>query len=249
MTPRRARAGWRALAAATALALGVTACADNGPHAVTSDEATRLADMLYTLWESGGMSFELTSQPAPGVSTHLVGEVDYTQGIGYATVTSTGADAPVDAVIFTDVAVLEHLPDLVAYNDSLGVDRFTWVSRPLDPTSYDLDGLLGLLAGLATERRDNPELIQQGGATWLRSAELRGMTVDVFEYSEQARFWVEAGTSRLVRFEGNNTALTRPIVIDVLELGPVEPPDPAADEVIDYADLGDLYQAYRTASS
>lgn len=48
-----------------------------------------------------------------------------------------------------------------------------------------------------------------------------------------------------LRFEGNNTTLTRPIVIDVTKVGPVKPPTFADDEVVTVDALQGLYDAYR----
>ena len=48
-----------------------------------------------------------------------------------------------------------------------------------------------------------------------------------------------------LRFEGNNTTLTRPIVIDVTKVGLVQPPTFADDEVVTVDALQGLYDAYR----
>jgi len=48
-----------------------------------------------------------------------------------------------------------------------------------------------------------------------------------------------------LRFEGNNTTLTRPIVIDVTKVGLVQPPTFADDEVVTVDALQGLYGAYR----
>lgn len=117
--------------------------------------------------------------------------------------------------------------------------------RPVDTATYDIDGLVGVVLGLATTQRDNPELIAQGSTTWLRTDEVNGVVVDVFEYSPQARFWLEQGTSNLVRFEGNNELLNRPIVVDFLDHDPVDVPKVDEAQVAFIEDLGGLYEAYR----
>jgi hypothetical protein len=78
----------------------------------------------------------------------------------------------------------------------------------MDSSSDQLDCLLGVVFGLATTQRDNPALISQSGTRWLRHDTLRGTPSDVFEYSPQARFWMEQGGARLLRFEGSNPGQT-----------------------------------------
>lgn len=48
-----------------------------------------------------------------------------------------------------------------------------------------------------------------------------------------------------LRFEANNTTLTRHIVIDVTKVGPVQPPTFADAEVATVDALQGLYDAYR----
>lgn len=227
----------------------MSACSDDGPHVVTDAEADRLAEALYANWDAGGATFELNAAPATGETVRVQGRVDFTDEVAYGLVTAVGEDSPVTGVIFTPTTILENIPALVDASAAVGGPTFTWVERDLDTSAYQLDGLLGVVFGLATQQRDNPELISQSGARWLRHDTLRGTDVDVFEYSPQARFWIEQGGTTLLRFEGNNVALTRPIVIDVTELGPVTPPTFDAADVVTPADLQGLYDAYRRAQA
>lgn len=244
----RVSPAWRHIAAGASLAIAltaVTACSDSGPHTVTNAEADRLAEALYSNWDAGGVAFELNAAPAAGETVRVVGEVDFTDQIGYGLVTAVGEDSPVKGVIFTPTTILENIPALVDASATVGGAAFIWVGRPMDASAYQLDGLLGVVFGLATPQRDNPELISQSGARWLRHDTLRGTPVDVFEYSPQARFWIERDGTTLLRFEGNNATLTRPIVIDVTEVGPVTPPTFADADVVSVKDLQGLYDAYR----
>lgn len=234
---------------AVAIVLAATpACSDKGPHTVTDAEADRLAESLYANGDAGGLTFELNAAPSPGETVRVQGQVDFDEQVGYGLVTAVGEDSPVEGVIFTPSTILENIPTLVDASAAVGGPTFTWVGRPLDSQAYQLDGLLAVVFGLATKQRDNPELISQSGARWLRHDTLRGTEVDVFEYSPQARFWIEAGGTRLLRFEGNNDTLSRPIVIDITEIGPVIPPTFADADVVTPGDLQGLYDAYRTGA-
>ncbi len=228
--------------------VAISGCSETGPHPVTDAEADRLAEALYANWEAGGVTFELNAAPAAGESVRVQGEVDFGDQAGYGLVNAVGEDSPVKGVIFTTTTILENIPDLVDASVAVGGPEFVWVARPVDTSAYQLDGLLGVVFGLATQQRDNPELISQSGAKWIRGDTLRDTAVDVFEYSPQARFWIEQGGTRLLRFEGNNATLTRPIVIDITEVGPVTQPTFADTDVVTPQDLDGLYDAYRRGS-
>lgn len=226
----------------------VPACSDTAAHPVTAAEADRLAEALYANWEAGGVTFELNAAPAPGESVVVQGQVDFAQQVGYGLVSAVGEDAPVKGVVFTQTTILENIPALIDATAAVGGPQFVWVARPVDTSANQLDGLLGVVFGLATQQRDNPELIAQSGAQWIRADTLRGTRVDVFEYSPQARFWIEQGGTRLLRFEGNNDTLTRPIVIDITERGPITSPTVDDSAVVTPQDLDGLYDAYRRGS-
>jgi hypothetical protein len=49
-----------------------------------------------------------------------------------------------------------------------------------------------------------------------------------------------------LRFEGNNATLTRPNMIDVTTVGPVQPPTFTDADVVTVDALRGLYHAYRT---
>ncbi len=250
-TSRPAPRVWRRVGAWAGLLIALAAapaCSNGGPHTVTNAEADRLAEALYANGQAGGLTFELNAAPAPGESVRVQGEVDFADHVGYGLVTAVGEDSPVAGVIFTPTTILENIPTLVDAAAKVGGPTFTWVGRPMDSSAYQLDGLLGVVFGLATTQRDNPALISQSGARWLRHDTLRGTAVDVFEYSPQARFWIEQGGSKLLRFEGNSSSLSRPIVIDVTKIGPVTPPTFSDSDVATVDALHGLYDAYRRGS-
>ena len=90
----------------------------------------------------------------------------------------------------------------------LEADFTDQVGRPMDSSSCQRDGLLGVVFAFATTQRDNPALISHSGGRWLRHDTLRGTPVDVFEYCPHARFRMEQGGARLLRFEGRNPRQT-----------------------------------------
>src|SRR5262249_52147039 len=55
-----------------------------------------------------------------------------------------------------------------------------WISHPLDASTSRLDALLITLSGLGSDRPDNPVLVAQSGALWLRTDSVNGTPVTVF---------------------------------------------------------------------
>ena len=55
-----------------------------------------------------------------------------------------------------------------------------WISHPLDASTSRLDALLITLSGLGSDRPDNPVLLAQSGAMWLRTDTVDGTPVTVF---------------------------------------------------------------------
>jgi hypothetical protein len=111
----------------------------------------------------------------------LAGWVDHTAHVGYAAVTG---DFPAQALLWTGatVGIRASEPD----GEGLPVlpiptlDDLAWQSRALDTSASDLDRLLTVLLGLGADRPDNPVLLQQSGALWLRDDEVGGDAVTVF---------------------------------------------------------------------
>lgn len=219
-----------------------------GPRPITSDEADRLSEVLFLNYDDGGSHFVLNAAPTPESAITIDGDVDFVNRQGYALVSSTGSDAPVDRVVFSDAMVLENIPTLVDLAATVGVGSFTWVARPFDSTAYQLDSLLGVVLGLSGQQRENPLLLEQSGAQWLREDTVNGAPADVFAYSPQVRLWVEKDGTRLLRFEGNSSTLDRPIVVDLTEPGPVTMPQIQDSDVVQVEQVQDLYDAVRTGS-
>ncbi|WP_291378599.1 hypothetical protein [Demequina sp.] len=234
---------------ATLTVLALAACSSpSGPRGVTSEEADRLSEVFFTNFDNEGAHFVLNAAPTPGTAMVIEGEVDFVEAQGYAVVSATGSDAPVHGVIFSEAVVLENMPQLVDLAATAGQQPFTWVARPFDSTAYQLDSLLGVLLGLSVQQRENPLLLEQAGVQWLREDAVNGVAVDVFEFSPQVRLWVETGGTRLLRFEGNSSTLDRPIVIDLSEPGPVTLPLVEEADVVQVADVQDLYDAVRSGA-
>lgn len=237
-----------AIALGVVLTLLLAACTtpgESGPRPITEDEADRLADVLYTSFQDGGASFTLSSLWQDGTTVQMKGDIDFAGHAGLAEMVSTGQDAKVTGVAWYNDTVLEYIPDLVALAEQEGRGGFRWVARAADTDKYRVDTELSILRALASDVRENPQLLRQNGATWQRNDTLNEVDVEVFQYGDATRFWVQKGTTRLLRFEGNNSDGNNPVVIDFSDPGVRKIDLPTLDETVAIQDVADLYATAR----
>jgi hypothetical protein len=225
--------------------LAACATAETGPRPITEDEADRLADVLYTSFQDGGASFTLSSLWQDGTTVQMSGDIDFAGHAGLAELVSTGPDAKVTGIAWYNDTVLEYIPSLVALAEEQGHAPFRWVARAADTDTYRVDVELSILRALASDVRENPQLLRQNGATWQRDDTLNGVDVEVFQYGDATRFWVQKGTTRLLRFEGNNSDGNNPVIIDFSKPGVRKIDLPTLEETVAIQDVAELYATAR----
>lgn len=235
-----------AAASALVLALSLSGCGeDQLPRVITDDEADRLSEVFYNNYDNGGARFSLNVLLPDGTTVTMDGDVDFVGDAGLASVVADGPDAPVAEFGWgTDVAV-ERIPALTELTATMPTGRVDFVSRFADPDNETLDSLAAVVAALGAEVRENPLLLQQNGVQLERLDTLRDKDVEVYLYGERTRLWVEAGTATLMRFEGNNEAGTRPIIVDLYEPGPRQIALPEGAVVVDVSEVHEVYEALR----
>lgn len=192
-----------------ALAIGLaalltTACAveptqqESNPSegtGLTSAQAERLAVTRFRNFDAGTRAVDLLI-PQSGVGEiQLTGWYDFEQGVGYGAVAGGGTvwwDS--DTVAFRDTPSAE--PGIPLPSDG-------WVSYPLDPSANPLATALALVGSLGADRPENPQLLAQSDAVWLRTDTVGSTGVDVFvgpsadgattlaASDERARYWVD----------------------------------------------------------
>lgn len=159
----------------------------DGPRPLSGDEAQRLSMMRYTNYTDGvrALRFEVTD----GGRTFAVdGWADFAAHVGYAHVSEDGGDPLL--VAWTLSGISSHEP--VGAGGSGGgsgaddggpplppPDDTAWTSSTLAPEQSRLHAMLSLVFQAASDRPDNPLLLQQTDARWLRSDEVGGVAVDV----------------------------------------------------------------------
>ena len=171
--------------AAAALVLAIlTGCvtepAEQPPRAVTSAEAQLLAITRFQNFDAGTRPFE-TTFTLSGVEVSMRGWVDYVAQLGYA---SVAGDFGTEAVLWTDSSVgsIPRPADGDGYPQFPipALDDAAWQIQELDAASSALGTLVATISALGSDRPDNPLLVQQSGALWLRADEIEGTAVTVF---------------------------------------------------------------------
>jgi hypothetical protein len=175
----------RPVVVAALLLCALTACVDSpadpgGARPVTSEEAQLLAITRFQNFDARTRPFE-TAFTLSGVEVTMRGWVDYVAELGYASVTG---DFGTEAVLWT-TSSLGAVPRAA---DDGGYPTFPipplddpeWQIQTLDASSSALGALVATISALGVDRPDNPLLVQQSGALWLREDEVDDTAVTVF---------------------------------------------------------------------
>ncbi|MFD9740858.1 hypothetical protein [Umezawaea sp. NPDC059074] len=173
------------------------------PRALSDTEAERLALVRFTNYTAKNARFT-ASVPSPGGTLLLTGR----GGIGAPHgEPSRGTDGRVDGA---STGLVQWNPARLAYHGADAPEPIDpaptegWQVRAMRRTGSELDGALRLLVDLAADRPENPQLLRQSTARWLRSDTVDGVAVDVLEGpaagESRLRYWVDAD-GRLRRVE------------------------------------------------
>jgi hypothetical protein len=201
--------------------IALSACGGNdgsgAPRQLTQDEASRLAGAAFLNHRSGGSAFEVTTLSAVGGQRlTLSGVVDWSHNRGVASVDIAGGGSTLVAVAWEQNVVAERRP---ADEETLareGLPPGAWIGRLADQRRR-IDQVIAVVTGLATKRPENAVLIrQEEGSSFMRNDTLRGTAVEVLRYGQRSIFWIDVATGRMLRFEGNDTEGTLPIIVDFL---------------------------------
>lgn len=182
-----------------ALLIGATGCGSSGdadepgsarsgdvgrdaPRPLTQEESQRLSVMRFTNLNAGVRSvrFELNHS---GRRYTVDGWVDFEAGLGYVGLRED-ADEPPALIAWTAQGITSHdpvgagrTPPVPPPDTARGAPA--WTSSALTPTASRLHAALAVLLEAGSDRPDNPVLLQQTDARWLRSDELDSVPVDV----------------------------------------------------------------------
>lgn len=150
------------------------AATESAVRPVTVAESERLASVRFRNFDAGSRKVTATYTDQ-GHEVALEGWYDYTTHTGYGLVSADGV--PSDRVVW-DGRILattagDHLGEPVTSLEG-------WQAGRLDAGTSPLAVVLTVLAGLGADRPENPLLIRQGGALWLREDTAGEQEVTVF---------------------------------------------------------------------
>ncbi|WP_139368555.1 hypothetical protein [Agreia bicolorata] len=168
--------------------LGVSGCAPSDApdapgssqaagSALSTEQAQRLAIFRFNNFDSGVRAVTFSIPGAQPVQ--FSGWIDYAAGAGYGFASTTVDGAP-------DAGLLRFTPHTLGYQPTtlgaapLPVPADGWQDSALNPSATSLSNVVAVLLSLGNDRPDNPQLLQQTDALWLRSDEVDGVPVDVF---------------------------------------------------------------------
>jgi hypothetical protein len=198
-----------------------TAPIAESPKALTSEQSERLAVTRFRNFDAGVRTVDATFPAASG-DVELTGLFDFATGVGYASVTvddvASGLVWWTHETIAVRSAAVDGLP--------LPLPEDGWESGALDPSSTTLANSVALIASLGSDRPENPQLLAQSDAAWLRADSVGEALVDVFagpsadsvatassDLSARAVYWVDA-TGILLRFESPLTPAPAQLTVD-----------------------------------
>ena len=234
----------RLLAAIVVVAVLASGCAagEPDPRPLTTEEAEILAIARFNNFDAGIRGIELQVPGSDGI--RLDGWVDFADHVGYGSASDVNDGAPLGLVRWNLQTVGVREGEVPA--SLLPPPTDSWVTGPLD-TSSIINTALAVVLSLGADRPDNPQLLQQTDARWLRTDEVAGVPVTVFagpsadevataaptRGAELTRFWVDEN-GILLRFEARSDPASEDWVVvdfadaDIDDLGGVPDVDPAA---------------------
>lgn len=211
-------------------------------RALTSEEASILAEVLFRNYEAQGASFYLAAQAGDGGGTITVeGIIDWKNHQGAARVFGGSQPYPVEEVWWSRDFVAERRPtfDEVMAQVLPTVNSPVLVRKP-DAVKRRLDQILAIVTGLSSQTPDNAQLLlQMEGSAFIRTDELRNRQAIVLRYGKRTVFWLDQETKALLRFEGNNSTNQYPVVVDFLDFGRKVVQGPQASSLVNIANYGD----------
>jgi hypothetical protein len=218
---------------------------------LTLDEATLLASVQFDNYEDRGAAFQVaTAFLATNDTLTLQGVVDWERHVGYAVAVAKGAEDGITEVYWTDNVVLERRPAADPILTGMGYEGVRYFARKPEPDKRLLDRALAIVLSLASSQRENPQLIlQKVGSAFLRTDTLRDTAATVLRFGERNLYWLDSGTNRMLRFEGNAAGGGAPTVVDIFARGAQPITFPAESTAIAVESMQELYDALRAGAT
>lgn len=179
---------------------GSATARDQEPRPLTMAEAERLAVARFNNHERGTLAVDGYVLGGPE-RVQLTGWIDYSQSTGYAALYalgSAGTKEPLGLVRWAHgLTAFRPVP---AAEPALPIPQDQWQTKAADPSGSALESMLAIVLHLGRDRPDNPLLIIQSDARWLRQDQIAGVPVDVMtgqtapasDRVARTRYWIDA---------------------------------------------------------
>ena len=180
--------------ATTSAGSGAVDSAATPGTALTAGQASRLARILFNNYEDKGASFVADVPFGAGTTFTLSGDVDWTKHEGSATLHTDYQDP---AETDTDLQLAWDVNGVYTHLDK-PEGQFEWVGSVVD-TSVPLHQVLLLIDKVSSTKAENPLLVRQSGATFLRKERVGSVDAEVFRYGDNTTYWVDPKAARMLK--------------------------------------------------
>jgi hypothetical protein len=207
-----------AVVAASAF-VGASCSNDAEPQPLTDEQASALSQVLTRNYDAGGAAVVATVPYGPESNLRFDGVVDWVEhgGLGRLVTEVDGRDPERTEVAWTE-------SEVAVRPEGGGADD--WTFRPADPDTVPLDRVIALVVASAGPERDNPLLVAQSDARWLRtdSVDVAGddVEVDVFDSGGRLEYWIGVDDGLLYRLDADIDGFEGTTTIEYRDHGPVQ---------------------------
>jgi hypothetical protein len=244
---RRARALLVVPVLTTALLAGCTSGSSARPigDAVTSAEATALAELLHRDFQQGGAGFVATAPYGPGAMMTLTGDIDFRHFVGRAqAVTSFGNGRADDTrtVFFTPTDLwVGDVPGLAAALAKAGSPKAAYLRRPLTapeaaPGMPLLDVLARMVGDLSSASSDDRRYFLDGRTTWQGQRSIDSRLASMYRLRDGRTVAVATAGDLLLQYGSPMPAQGFTVTVTLSDHGPRSVELPADDTTVAAAD-------------
>lgn len=217
---------------------------------LTGAQANTMAQLFFRNHSSGGAEFTIELPSRGQVVATLEGEVDWVGHVAKGTYAATDGTASASPYVWNPEIVLdggiEGLEPALAAEGNPGK---TWVSRPLDPTRFPLDGVMALVHAIASDRPENPQLIAQGDAAYLGREVVDGVALDRFRFGTNNTYLVGVEDGLIHLIEARFRSFSDPVIVRITARGPRSVSSPQKEAVVDAGSIPALYEELTGAAA
>ncbi len=182
---------------------------------LSAAQASRLSRILFNNYEDKGADFTADVPFGKGTTFTLRGQVNWITHQGAAELHTDYADP---ATADTDLELTWDTNGVYTRLDQ-PEGQFEWIGSEFDP-KVPLHQVILLIDKVASTKAENPLLVRQSGATYLRSETLDGTKTEVFRYGDNTTYWVEPDSARMLKVSAQFRSVGNgPVVVTFSDRG------------------------------